>query len=347
MTRLLLESVSHAFGHNTVVRDVTVGVEEGELACLLGPSGCGKTTLLRLVAGLEPLQHGRISLGERIVADAGAGTSLPPEARGVGLMFQDYALFPHLTVLENVLFGVPRHRRDRHDWARSALEGAGLADQAASYPHTLSGGQQQRAALLRALAPEPRILLLDEPFSGLDVTLRVQIREETLGLLKETGVTILMVTHDPEEAMFMADRVLVMDGGVILQSGTPIDAYFHPVNPFVAELFGPINRIPGTVAGGAVTTPVGRFAAAGHPDGARVEVLIRPEGISLVSDGSVDTVATVVSARLLGRSTSLRLICTDGTLRLHARIPGVVTVEPGCRLVLRVNPTQAFVFPAP
>ncbi|MEQ9575581.1 MAG: ABC transporter ATP-binding protein [Rhodospirillales bacterium] len=236
-------NVSHAFGDNTVVSGVSVFVNPGELVCLLGPSGCGKTTLLRLAAGLETLQVGRITIGEDTVADGHGGAQMPPEKRNVGLMFQDFALFPHLTVYENIVFGLADKDRTRRDWARGTLATMGLGDYADTFPHTLSGGQQQRVALLRALAPAPRVLLLDEPFSGLDVNRRAQIRQDTFHILSRSGIATLMVTHDPEEAMFMADRILVMQHGRIVQSGTPVEIYFHPQTVFVAELFGPVNRL--------------------------------------------------------------------------------------------------------
>jgi iron(III) transport system ATP-binding protein len=350
MTVLRLENVSHAFAGQVVLHDVSLTAESGNLTCLLGPSGCGKTTLLRIAAGLEHLQQGRVTLGDRLLADVGAGIDVPPEERGIGMMFQDYALFPHLTIYENIAFGIPTRNTDRHEWVRRALEQTGLSSLAESYPHTLSGGQQQRAALLRALAPGPRVLLLDEPFSGLDVTLRVQVREEILGFLKHTSVTTVMVTHDPEEAMFMADRVLDMEQGRILQTATPPEIYFTPVNPYVASLFGPINRIPGTVTGDSVETHIGRFKAQGLADGTRVEVMIRPEGISLkTAEPACPNAVSVLSARILGRSTFLRLHCpanrSHDSIELQARIPGVFLPEIGSKVLVQVNPTQAFVFP--
>lgn len=353
MAVLTLDNITHAFGAHPVLHDVSFSTGAGDLTCLLGPSGCGKTTLLRVAAGLERLQAGKITLGDRIIGNARAGIDLPPEIRGIGMMFQDYALFPHLTLYQNVLFGVPAGRADRRDWARQALERTGLAALADSYPHMLSGGQQQRVALLRALAPEPRVLLLDEPFSGLDVTLRIRVREEILGFLKETGVTTVMVTHDPEEAMFMADRVLVMEEGRVLQSAAPSEIYFHPVNDYVAQLFGPINRFTATVAHGSVDTPAGSFPAPSLRDGVEALVLIRPEGVSLteVSPGTMRGCAmTVVSARLLGGSTSVRLRrhvdCAHQPAEIQARVPGVFLLEPGTTVAVKINPAQVFVFPA-
>ncbi len=354
MSMLRIKNVSHAFNDRVVARNVSLAVEPGELVCLLGPSGCGKTTLLRLAAGLETLQKGQIFIDGHIAADAGTGLHLAPEKRGVGLMFQDYALFPHLTLQENITFGLDKLTGKRRGWVETALKRIGMAESAGAYPHTLSGGQQQRAALLRAIAPSPRVLLLDEPFSGLDITLRVQVREQTLDLLRETGIATLMVTHDPEEAMFMADRILIMNEGRIVQAGTPLETYNHPDNAFVAALFGPVNRITGTVENGMVDTPLGVFEAKGMADGDKAEILIRPEGIHLAPAGEQapgEPVAKVDFARLLGRSSHVRLHCSREVhgkdVYLEARIPGIFLPESGTPVLVKVDSRQAFVFPRP
>lgn len=338
-------NVSHAFGTHQILAGVSVFVEPGELVCLLGPSGCGKTTLLRVAAGLEELQVGQVIIGDEVVAEGRSGPQMPPEKRGVGLMFQDYALFPHLTVFENLVFGLGSKQQERRAWVEASLAEMGLADYADKYPHVLSGGQQQRVALLRALAPAPRVLFLDEPFSGLDVTRRSQIREQAFSVLKQADIAALMVTHDPEEAMFMADRILVMNEGRIVQSGTPVEIYFHPETTFVADLFGPVNRVTGPVIGGAVTTALGRFPAAGHTDGTTATVLIRPEGLTLgLSPKTADTTATVVTARPLGRSSHLTLRTGGDATELHARIPGVFLPAPGTSVGVSVDAAQAHVF---
>ena len=247
----------------------------------------------------------------------------------------------------------------RLQWAREALAGAGMADFADAYPHTLSGGQQQRVALLRALAPEPRVLLLDEPFSDLDVNLRLQVREETLGLLTETGVTTLMVTHNPEEAMFMADHIAVMNEGRIIQAGTPMEIYFRPTDRFVAALFGQVNRFAGVVEGGRVHTPVGPLAAPGVADGRQAHVIVRAEGLRLAVAGTNGpsygargpernaTPARVISAHLLGRSSHVHLGAAgpDGAeVVLHAHVPGVFLPDPGTPVSVSVDERQIFVF---
>lgn len=351
MTGLTMRGISHAFGRHQVLNDVSLHVDQGLVACLLGPSGCGKTTLLRIAAGLEPLQRGRVEIGERVVAEAGLA-ELPPEQRNVGLMFQDYALFPHLTVAENVNFGIVVPSQDRKAWTESAFERMGLTGFADRYPHELSGGQQQRVALLRALAPEPSVLLLDEPFSGLDVTRRAQVREQTHALLKETGHTALMVTHDPEEAMFMSDQLLIMDEGRIVQTGNPIQIYQHPVSAFVASLFGPINSVTAVVEqDGHVDTVLGRFTVFGIEPGTTVQVLVRPEGVrNTVGPLDDQEAATlrVVSARPIGRSTHLRLVSENAPDRddaFHARIPGLFLPEPGSTVCFRIDADQVFIFP--
>ena len=348
------EEISHSYGSLAAVAAFSLGVAAGELVCLIGPSGCGKTTVLRLAAGLEPLQRGRIAIGGQIVA--GAGLALPPEARGVGLLFQDFALFPHLSVSDNVGFGLRRLTgRERRRRVAETLEQVQLSDYAGAYPHMLSGGQQQRVALARALAPAPKVLLLDEPFSGLDVTLRREVRDQTLHVLKSSGVATLMVTHDPEEAMFMADRIALMRGGRLQQVGAPSVLYFQPASRFVAGFFGEVNAIPGRVADGAVATPLGPVPAAGFAEGAEVEVLIRSEGLllgAIAVAGSQRQIgrARVLAARLLGRTSLVHLeLDRDGgePLHLHARVPGRFLPAEQSALPVAIEPGLAFVFAAP
>ena len=356
MSDLHLEAISHAFGDNQVLSGVSVNVAAGELVCLLGPSGCGKTTLLRLAAGLEPLQKGQIKINDVLVADGTNSNQMPPEQRGAGLMFQDFALFPHLNVRDNITFGIDaKNKTRRAEWLDHALTSMGLVGYADAYPHTLSGGQQQRVALVRALAPDPRILLLDEPFSGLDVTRRAQIRTETLRLVKQTGVATLMVTHDPEEAMFMADRILVMNEGRVVQDGTPVELYSSPKNAFVAEFFGPVNKIQSTVHNSKVETPVGVFDADGQKNGTQVDVLVRPEGFRLANAdekphampgdnlGNTSVVLAVVNSRPLGRSSYVAFKLSTGQV-IETRVPGLLLPAPGSNMSVSVNAHQVHVF---
>jgi iron(III) transport system ATP-binding protein len=349
---LRLEGLTHAFGGRPVIDRLDLVIEAGETVCLVGPSGCGKTTTLRLAAGLEPVQIGRILIDGQVVSDR--NVSRPPEQRGVGLMFQDYALFPHLSVADNVAFGLAgRAPREREIRARDMLEQVGLLDYANVYPHTLSGGQQQRVALARALAPTPRLLLLDEPFSGLDARLREELRSDTLALLRRTGTATLMVTHDPEEAMFMADRLAVMRAGRIEQQGTAREIYDRPVNPFVAAFFSRVNRLDGMVVGGRVTTPILDVPAGGFAEGCRVEVVVRPEAVRLsavaaAGDGS-GSEALVADVRTVGRASLVRL-CMEGIggreWHLEARVIERDLPAVGSRVNVSILPGQALVFPS-
>ncbi|EDP66288.1 ABC transporter related protein [alpha proteobacterium BAL199] len=348
---LQLDGVRHSYGRTVAVDGVSVSVAPGEVVCLLGPSGCGKTTMLRIAAGLEALQDGEIRLAGTMVA--GPGVDVPPERRGVGLVFQDYALFPHLDVLDNVAFGLTGWTAaDRRSRAESVLALVGMNDYAAAFPHELSGGQQQRVALARALAPRPRVMLLDEPYSGLDARLRDRVRDEVLHILKASGSACLMVTHDSEEAMFMADRIAVMRAGRIVQEGTPVELYCEPVDAFVASFFGEVNRIEGVVHAGAVDTPIGNIPARGLPDGAPATVVVRPEAVTIQSWSSVfsdDPSGLVEQARLLGRTSLIHMTVTaparpDRSVHLHARVPGVHLPKPGVRVRIQVDHAQTFVF---
>ena len=338
---LKVSGVRHRFGDRLVLQDAALTVAPGELVCLLGPSGCGKSTLLRLCAGLEDLQEGLIEIDGRPVA--GGGLQTPPEKRNVGLVFQDYALFPHLSVLDNVRFGASDRKR-----ALDLLERLGLAGHARSYPHMLSGGQQQRVALARALAPAPAVLLLDEPFSGLDVTLRAQVREEMADILKETGVAVVMVTHDPEEAMFMADRIQVMGTeGLTLQVGTPEEIYFRPIDRFVARFLGPLVQLPAKVRDGRAETALGSVPAPNRPEGDSVDVLIRHEGLRLVPEGGVPV--RIEAARLLGSMTHthIRPLAPDGSDTIfECLVPVGFPARPGDEVGLVLDQRLAFVFGA-
>lgn len=344
-------SVRHVYGKVAALRDLTLSIYPGEVVCLLGPSGCGKTTALRLAAGLEVPEKGEILLNGHCVASP--GEALPPEKRNIGLVFQDYALFPHLTVTDNVAFGLEGHANggDKKQRVNDVLVQVGMSDYAMSYPHMLSGGQQQRIALARALATDPDLVLLDEPFSGLDARLRDQVRDSTLHVLKKSGAASLMVTHDAEEAMYMADRIAVMRAGSIIQVGTPEELYCAPNSAFVAEFFGDVNRMFYTVENGNVSTVLGDIPANGYANGDKVEVIVRPEALSLsMADKSTTGpgYAKVLASRMLGR-TSLVHLCTCETtgeeVHLHARIAGRYLPQEDSILSLELDRNQAFVFP--
>ena len=347
---LSLEQISHSFDTVTAARDINLSVEPEELLCLLGPSGCGKTTLLRFAAGLERPQQGRVRIGSQVMSDSATSTWTPPEQRHVGLVFQDAVLFPHLSVLENVGFGLPKlSPKERDQRSRALLAQLGLAPFAESYPHVLSGGQQQRVALARALATSPRIMLLDEPFSGLDARLRDRIRDDTLHLLKRNGTATLLVTHDPEEALFMADRIAVMRDGMIVQQGSPTDIYCNPQDPFVVRFFGDVNELRGVVADGRVETPLGPIGAKHLPDGTPVQVLIRPEALNIekLAGPKDHTRSHVLMSRLLSGASFIHLCVHQGNdeYHMHAHMPGVFLPDRNDPIAIHLDPSQAFIFP--
>lgn len=256
--RLTFLNLSRKFDENVALDGVSLDIDPGETICLLGPSGCGKTTLLRIAAGIERPDSGRVLFNNSEVV--GPDVFMPPEQRGVGLMFQDFALFPHLTILQNVMFGlqdVPH--ADGEQMALATLERVGLGQYAKDFPHILSGGEQQRVALARAIAPRPSILLMDEPFSGLDPQLREKMREETLSILHEIKATSMIVTHQGEEAMRMGDRIVMMRDGVVEQFGTSRQIYDKPASLFVARIFSEINEIKCIAKDGEIDSLFGRF----------------------------------------------------------------------------------------
>ncbi len=344
---LEFDQVSYAYGAGLRALDgVSFALERGEFLCLLGPSGCGKTTCLRLAAGLNRLTQGQVRLSGQTVSSA--RVQVPPEARSVGLMFQDFALFPHMTVAANVGFG-QRYRGARAKEVEVAdlLARLDLADHAKSLPHELSGGQQQRVALARALAAGPEVLLLDEPFSGLDPSLRNRVRDDTLHLIKETGTTALMVTHDPDEALFMADRLALMRAGKIAQIGVPNELFFEPADAFVAQFFGETNLIEGVVDQGWVVTDLGRLRPTDLPAEAALEVLIRPEALRLCPiEGPGMPIVEVEAARQLGRQSMIHmaLATARGKLHLHCKMDGQFLPPPGERFGVGINPDLVYVF---
>lgn len=341
---LRMSNVSHEFGSNRVLNDVSFDVAPGEIVCLLGPSGCGKTTALRLAAGLEKLQFGQISIDGHIVAHP--GDYVEPEKRGVGMVFQDYALFPHLNVAKNIGFGLKHFSEaERREAVKRALAQVGMAEYPDAYPHELSGGQQQRIALARALAPTPQIMLLDEPFSGLDVARRADLRDTTLHVLKNAGIATIMVTHDPQEAMYMGDRIIVMNAGEIMQDGTPESLYFQPENRFVASFFGEVNQFSSTVRNGVIETPVGQIKADEYSDGTKVDVLVRPEGLH-VGDAvnGHDIMANVDAVRALGEVNLMHLTLEKGG-HIHARVPRRFSTLNQNSVAITLDPEMTFVFP--
>lgn len=341
---LRLTALRHSYGTRPILQGVDLSVAAGEIVCLLGPSGDGKTTLLRVVSGLEPVQEGTVEIAGRVVA--APGVDAPPETRGVGFVFQDYALFPHLDVAANVGFGL-RHlpAGERRARVAEALARVNMAEYAAAWPHTLSGGQQQRVALARALAPRPSVLLLDEAFASLDTRLRARVRDDTLAVLQQAGVATLLVTHDAEEAMLMADRIVLLREGRVVQDGTPDDLYLRPADPFVAEFLGEVTRLPARVQGGAAASALGALQAGGLPDGP-AEILVRPDAIALLDPATPGGAAAAVAhCRSLGGAMLVRLTLEDGN-DVQARLPRRQNLARGDAVRVAVDPERAYVFPA-
>jgi len=340
--RVGLEGIVHEFDGVPAIRGVDLVVEPGEIVSLLGESGCGKTTLLRITAGLERQTGGRVLLNDREVA--GPGHFQPPEKRHVGLMFQDYALFPQMTILANVRFGLRAlSRADADKEALRVLGRVGLERYADEYPHILSGGEQQRVALARALAPRPSVLLMDEPFSGLDRRLRESVREETLTILRETRVTTILVTHDPEEAMELSDRIALMRRGEIVQTGSAEEIYHHPTDLQAARFFCNVNEVEGIVESGRLVTPLGSFAVSGFNDGSPAVAAIRPQGISL-EGGPGSAVGRVQGRHFLGEVDLVELAVEGIDTPVMARVRARPTLAVGTEVPIAIDPHDVLVF---
>jgi iron(III) transport system ATP-binding protein len=341
--QLTFENLVQDYGGQHALDGVSLTVDPGELVCLLGHSGCGKTTLLRIAAGVEAPTSGRVLMDGFEVS--GPQAFVEPERRGIGLMFQDYALFPHMTILQNVMFGLKGlSATEAGVAAHRALSRVGLDHFASDYPHTLSGGEQQRVALARSIAPRPGVLLMDEPFSNLDRRMRDAIRDETVAILRETGATTIVVTHDPEEAMRIADRIVLMRSGRIIQQGESEEIYRQPANLFAARFFCDFNEIPGTVRNGRVSCPVGVFPAPHLEDGPAV-VCVRPQGLKLRPEGFC-LPGRVVSRRFLGEVDLVHLDVQGIDRPLQARIHDPGRVKEGQDVGIEVDTKDVLVFAA-
>jgi iron(III) transport system ATP-binding protein len=322
-----------SYGDVPVVRDVSFQVEKGHILALLGPSGCGKTTTLRLVAGFETLDNGSIAIDGAMVA--GDGRHVPPEKRRVGMVFQDYAIFPHMSVAQNVGFGLPRAADQKQRVARM-LAFVGLEGLGERMPHELSGGQQQRVALARALAPEPSVLLLDEPFSNLDATLRAEVRHEVKDLLRRIATTAVFVTHDQEEALFIGDEIAVMNKGRLEQVGTAEDVFHRPQTRFVAEFVGQTDILSGHVVGQNMETPLGQLPlTVSLPVGTAVDVAVRPDDIKLekVPDGN----ARILSRQFQGIAYLYLVRLADGSV-VRSWQSHRIDYAPGTAVMATVRP---------
>ncbi|HDR27644.1 ABC transporter ATP-binding protein [Rhodovulum sp.] len=354
--RLEIRNITRVFGGKTVVDDVSLKVMPGQVTCLLGPSGCGKSTTLRVIAGVDMQDSGKIFIDGNLVCDT--VFRVPPERRSVGLMFQDFALFPHLSVAENVAFGLSGSRAEKRRRVEQLLERVDLLGHIDDYPHQLSGGEQQRVALVRALAPRPKIMLMDEPFSGLDNRLRDEIRDDTLSVLKEEGAAVLLVTHEPDEAMRMADEIALMRHGKIVQQGAPYNIYNAPVDRAAAAFFSDINVIRGKVKNLLTETAFGQFLTPAMPDGSEVDNIIRPQHIRIDFDRNgrgpnptpetgVAARAVVERARFMGSESLVEFRMDYDATSLKATVPAVFLPRLGTPMWLMIRRDRCFVFPAP
>jgi iron(III) transport system ATP-binding protein len=355
LPRLEITDISRSFNGQRVVDSVSLRINPGQVTCLLGPSGCGKSTTLRIIAGVDRQDHGQILIDGQVVCDG--VSSLPAEHRSIGLMFQDFALFPHLSVADNVGFGVTGGRDAKRAAAETLLGKVGLRHRIDQYPHALSGGEQQRVALARALAPKPRIMLMDEPFSGLDNRLRDGIRDETLAILKSEDTAVLLVTHEPEEAMRMADEIALMRAGRIVQSGAPYNIYNAPVDRAAVAVFSDANVIKSQVKGALAETPFGQFFAPGLSDGTKVDIVVRPQHVRIDFDRQgkgpnptpsqgVAALGHVIRSRFLGSESLVEFrMAYDGSI-LKASIPSVFLPKPEQPMWLTMPRDRCFIFEA-
>lgn len=354
---LELKDIRKSFLSKQVLNGISLKLFRGKITCMLGPSGCGKTTALKIISGIERQDSGTVVIENKVISDKNYGESAS-DYRNIGLVFQDFALFPHLTVFDNVAYGLKGKLRNDLIVERVSelLRKVNLENYDQKYPHMLSGGEQQRIALIRAIAPKPPVMLMDEPFSGLDDRLRDEIRDYTLYLLRDEKAAVLIVTHDPDEAMKMADYIALMRDGEIVQHGAPYNIYNSPSDIRVAKFFSQINIIDGVVQNSQVNTAFGPFFMPGLINGTAVSIVIRPQHLKLdfdrngkgpepsVSDG-IAARGLVLSSRFVGKESIVELEIDKFALKLVVTIPGVFLPSKGVALWASMRRDRCFVFP--
>jgi len=347
MFALKINNLSHKINNQKILNDINFELEKDKIACILGPSGCGKTTLLKLIAGLEKVITGNIFLNNEIVSSN--TFHLKTEKRKIGFLFQDYALFPHLTVRENLKFATKGNKKIKHD-IDEVIKIVKLTSSLNRYPHELSGGEQQRVALARSIIAQPDLLLLDEPFSSLDLSLKEEIRDDTLHLLQHSNISVLIVTHDPFEAMFISNKIYIMQkGGEIVQSGTPKELYNDPINSYVAGFFGETNKFKGVVKNSYVQTPIGRIQTPISFESQEVEIHVRPQGIKLIQEKTpVNGIkGTVMASKLMGTFSFIHLSVLDEkkeVVHVHSHMPPTFIPDQSTAVGIEVDAKQTFVF---
>ena len=349
MLAVKVENLNHSINNQEILNNIHLELEKDKIACILGPSGCGKTTLLKLIAGLEKVQDGTILLNDNIVSST--TRHLKTEKRKIGFLFQDYALFPHLTVKENLNFAIRDNKTLNND-ITEIIEIIKLPNSLHKYPHELSGGEQQRVALARSIISQPNLLLLDEPFSSLDLNLKEEIRDDTLHLLQKSNISVLIVTHDPFEAMFISNKIYIMrKGGSIVQSGTPQELYNKPINSYVAGFFGETNKFKSVVKNQKVHTPVGIIKAPKNLESKKVEVHIRPQGVKLIQEATpVNGIkGTVMASRLMGGYSFVHLSVLDennNVVHVHSHMPASFYPKQSSAVGIVIDRDQTFIFSA-
>ena len=346
MSAVEITNLSHIIGNKEILKNINFTLSKDSISCILGPSGSGKTSLLKLIAGLERVQNGSIKINSKEVSSK--SKHLPTEKRNIGFLFQDYALFPHLTVKQNLEYPV-NYKTSPHT-IEDIIKLIKLPNSLNKYPHELSGGEQQRVALARSIISNPDILLLDEPFSSLDLNLREDVRDDTLHLLQKSNVSVIIVTHDPFEAMFISNQINIMDTtGRIVQSGSPAELYNNPANSYVAEFFGETNRFEGVVKNGQIITPVGKISAPKELENKNVKVHIRPRGIRLNKQPTpVNGIkGTVMASKLMGSFSFIHLSVLDKDneiVHIHSHMPADFNPKQSSAVEIEIDEKQTFIF---
>ena len=342
-----VQNLTHHFENVKALNNVSFKIENNSIISILGPSGCGKTTLIRLISGLEEIQDGKIYLQNDLVSHK--KINLPPEDRSISYVFQDFALFPHMTVLENISFAASS-QKNKKQLTQQVISLAKIDNFLDKYPHQLSGGEQQRVALARSIAVQPKLLLLDEPFSDLNTSLKKDIIDDTLHLIKSLESSAIIVTHNAEEAMFISDQIIVINDGSIVQIGTPYDIFYHPKNSYVASLFGETNLYTTHVLEGFCDTPIGKIQTPNLSQGQKVDIVIRPEALILHKEKSPlisEVNGVVVDSKFIGNHAIIHMTVSDSSgdkFHMHSKVAGNFLPEPASSVSIELDNNHIFVF---
>ena len=348
MLAVRINNLSYSMNEKKILNNINLQLEKEKIACILGPSGCGKTTLLKLIAGLSKVQEGEIFLNENLVSSS--NIHLKTEKRKIGFLFQDYALFPHQTVKQNLQFAI-KDKSTSHR-VEEIMDVIKLSNSLEKYPHELSGGEQQRVALARSIIAKPDLLLLDEPFSSLDLNLKEEVRDDTLHLLQKSNISVLLVTHDPFEAMFISNQINIMNkNGEIVQSGSPTDLYNLPNSSYVANFFGETNKFQGVVKDTIVETPVGEFKVENSLESKNVDIFIRPEAVKLSKEQTpVNGIkGTVMASKLMGTYSFIHLSVlskNNEVVHVHSHMPPNFLPNQSSAVGIEIDKEQTFIFPS-